>query len=136
MHCAFTDTARRNSKTSQRGSMLLESVVAMGLAGILAAGPAYVMSKVIASSVRNQLETQSIVSMRNLLSAQSTGLCNPGNEPTINLNGSAVTLEVHCEAPQQVIVGPVTVTAAKPKVSLSLSSERSFGSPRPLVVSE
>jgi hypothetical protein len=116
--------------------MLVEAVIAMALAGILAAGPAYMMSKVTASGTQSHTEIQSIVSMRNILAAQTENLCSQSATPQINLNGNDVKLVVHCELPEQITVGPVTVVAAKPKVSLSVVDEQSFGSARPLVVSE
>ena len=116
--------------------MLVEAVIAMALAGILAAGPAYMMSKVTASGTQSHTEIQSIVSMRNILAAQTDDLCNQSATPQINLNGNDVKLVVRCELPEQITVGPVTVVAAKPKVSLSVVDERIFGSTRPLVVSE
>lgn len=136
MRSISTRKVFRARKSAQRGSMLVESLVAMGLVGILAAGPAYMMSKVTAYGAQNHTEIQSIVSMRNILATQSADLCTQSAAPLMNLNGNEVKLAVHCELPEQITVGPVTVVAAKPKISLSVVDERIFGSSRPLVVSE
>lgn len=127
-------TKRRNNSLGrkQTGDMLIESIVALGIVGIIAVGPAYVTSRTSVSQFQNNMHAQVVGKMRNLLHDSGSSLC-VNAPPPITLADKTLDIQVTCSplVASSVTVGGVAVnltgSTIEKKVSLSVTNVALFG---------
>lgn len=133
---------RTGRRSRQIGDMLLESIVAMGMVGIIAAGPAYITSRASVSQTQSNMHAQAVMQLRNLLQTQGSVMCTGTIAPiTVGVTSLAVT-------PTCTVLGggaAITIagqavdldgTTIEKSVSLSVTSAALFGGSGTIVVSQ
>ena len=136
----FIDRTAKRSR--QIGDMLLESMVAMGVAGVIAAGPAYIASRAAVSQTQTNMHAQAIIQLRNLLQTQGSAVCF-GTAPVVTVGVTNLTVTPTCTS----LSGSSTITVAgkavdltgtsiEKSVSLSVTSAALFGGNGTVVLSQ
>ena len=122
--------------------MLIESIVAMGLVGIIAMGPAYVASRSAVAQRQAQHQTQAVMQLKNLIKNNGADLCTVSPAPAIAVGSTSLTATVTCEATtaSAITVGGVAVdltgTEVAKSVRLAVSNQSLFGGSGTIVVSQ
>ena len=119
-------------RARQRGDMLLESLVALLLLGLLGAGMAAVATSVLSAQRDTRMQGLAVVAMRQLLRNDGELLCTGPATRTVRVGGDDLALEVpvsvSCESAAPLVevraTGTASVTVAAPRaVTLSLRPE-------------
>lgn len=133
---------RRGRRSRQIGDMLLESMIAMGMVGIIAAGPAYITSKASVSQRQSNLHAQAVMQLRNQLQGQGSAMC-PSTTSTITVGVTDLTVTPTCtelDNGATITIAGKTVeldgTTIEKRVSLSVTSAALFGGSGTIVVSQ
>lgn len=100
--------------------MLLESIIAMAMVGIIAAGPAYIASRATVSQTQTNMHAQAAMQLRNLLQARGEDLCpdSLNTIPSITVGTTSLAVTPSCTT----LGGGQTVTIADQTLDLSSSS--------------
>jgi len=136
MRNRFTER-RSGLRSRQIGDMLLESMVAMAVVGIIASGPAYIMSRATVSHGQSNAHAQAATQLRNLLQEHGNDLCTTAPAP-ITVNGVSLTVTVTCaplSADTIKVGGEVVVLSTAVANSVVLSVESAiFGGNQKIVI--
>ncbi len=133
-------TKRSTGRSRQVGDMLLEAMVAMGVVGIIATGPAYITSRAAVSQTQTNAHAQAVEQLRDLLHNQGNALCASAPGP-ISVANQSLTVSVTCGAlsASTITVGgqavDLSASNAANTVALSVTSDV-FGGSGTIVVSE
>jgi Tfp pilus assembly protein PilV len=129
-------------KRSQAGDMLIEALVAMGLVGVIAMGPAYVASRSAVAQRQAQYQTQAVMQLKNLIKRNGADLCTMSPTPAIVIGTTSLTPTVTCTATTSspITVGGVAVditgTEVAQSVRLAVSNQPLFGGAGTIVVAQ
>lgn len=131
---------RGTRRSRQIGDMLLEAMVAMGVVGIIATGPAYITSRAAVSQTQTNAHAQAAEQLRGLLHDQGHALCTTAPGP-ISVTNQSLTVTVNCSALTTSAItvngqAVVLTSAIAQKVALSVTSADLFGGSGTIVVSE
>ena len=116
----------RNTRKSQTGGVLIESIIAMVILGILTAGPAYVMARANLVSTSTRTQIMAISQMKNLMHREGASLCTNQAAPQIRINEALVEIQVLCTQVNWIKVGPVFVENIAPAIRLSMTDDAFF----------
>lgn len=130
---------RGTRRSRQVGDMLLEAMVAMGVVGIIATGPAYITSRAAVSQTQTNAHAQAVEQLRGLLHDQGNALCTTAPGP-ISVTNQSLAITVNCSALTTSAItvngqAVVLTSAVAQKVALSVTSDV-FGGSGTIVVSE
>lgn len=106
--------------------MLMDSIIAMVVVGILAAGPGYLMAKANRLSANAKTQVQAIGQMQNLLATQSDSLCEENTAHAITIGGLSRVVEVTCTEVEFIQVDGQSVQGGNPAISLTLRDDGLF----------
>lgn len=127
------------NRTTQKGDVLLDALVAMLLACVIGLGPAYVAARATVVQTQGGMQNLAAVQMRSMLSQLGPALCN--TTPSVNVGGQALDVTVQCgsRAGDNVTVGGKTVTmdhSLENRITLSVTSQALFGGAGTIEVSQ
>jgi Tfp pilus assembly protein PilE len=116
----------RNTQKSQTGAVLIESIIAMVIVGILTAGPAYVMARANFVSTSTRTQIMAISQMKNIIYREGASLCTNPAAPQIRINEALIKVKVLCTQISWIKVGPVFLDNITPAITLTLTDDALF----------
>lgn len=130
---------RTASRTTQKGDVLLDALVAMLLACVIGLGPAYVAARATVVQTQGGLQNLAAVQMRSMLSQQGPALCD--TTPSVNVGGHTLDVTVQCgsRAGDSVTVGGKAISmndTLENRITLSVTSQALFGGAGTIEVSQ
>lgn len=130
------------SRFQQTGDMLLESIVALGIVGIVAMGPAYIASRSAVAQRHAQFHAQAVSQLKSILKTNGASLCDASPAPSISVASTTLATSVTCSdlsAGGITVNGVDVVTAGTPiekSVQIAVTSQTLFGGYGTIVVSQ
>ncbi|MHA3061754.1 prepilin-type N-terminal cleavage/methylation domain-containing protein [Acinetobacter sp. ANC 4636] len=101
----------------QKGSTLLEALVALLLTGIIALGGAVSIGKILQTHRQSNIQQIAVSQLRVLLQSGSS-LCTTTSTPTISVNNTTLNVSVTCTE-KSITVNGAAVTIKKPVLSVT-----------------
>ncbi|MHA3050645.1 prepilin-type N-terminal cleavage/methylation domain-containing protein [Acinetobacter sp. ANC 4639] len=102
----------------QKGSTLLEALVALLLTSIIALGGAVSIGKILQAHRQSNIQQIAVSQLRVLLQSGSS-LCTTTSTPTISVNNTTLNVSVTCTEKSITVNGGTAVTIKKPVLSVT-----------------
>lgn len=102
----------------QKGSTLLEALVALLLTSIIALGGAVSIGKILQAHRQSNIQQIAVSQLRVLLQSGSS-LCTATSAPTISVNNTTLNVSVTCTEKSITVGSGTAVTIKKPVLSVT-----------------